>query len=174
MCIKELCYITDTYLRYNVQRKKRSKYTRDIYITNLSYSNKVGIVFAMYQRMTSKGKSWDGPRYYINIYIYTGIRILIYISRHWKIWTKIHPRVFRCKWWGKWWKNAWNIHEITCWLLYLKSICEFWWREYKFPTIMFIIRMTCRILNLWMVWFFIFPKKYLLGLLISRVDLFIL
>ena len=42
--------------------KKRSKYTCEIYITNWSYSYKVGIVFAMYQIMRSKGTSWAGPR----------------------------------------------------------------------------------------------------------------
>ena len=38
------------------------KYTCELYITNRSYSNKVVIVFAMYQRMRSKGTYWDGPR----------------------------------------------------------------------------------------------------------------
>ena len=38
--------------------KNRPKYTCELYITNWSYSNKVGIVFAMYQRMILKGKSW--------------------------------------------------------------------------------------------------------------------
>ena len=42
--------------------KNRSKYTCELYIKNWSYSNKVGIVFAMYQRMRSKGASWAGPR----------------------------------------------------------------------------------------------------------------
>ena len=39
----------------------RSKNTCELYITNWSYSYKVGIVFDMYQRMRSKGKSWAGP-----------------------------------------------------------------------------------------------------------------
>ena len=41
--------------------KNRSKYACEIYITNFSYSKKVGIVFAMYHRMRSKGTSWYGP-----------------------------------------------------------------------------------------------------------------
>ena len=44
--------------------KNKSKYTCEPYITNSSYSKKVGIVFAMYQRIRSKGTSWDGPRLY--------------------------------------------------------------------------------------------------------------
>ena len=40
----------------------RSKYTCELYITNWSYSNKLGIVFTMYQIMRSKGESWAGPR----------------------------------------------------------------------------------------------------------------
>ena len=40
--------------------KSRSKYTCEIYIMNWSYSNKVEIVFAMYQRMILKGTSWAG------------------------------------------------------------------------------------------------------------------
>ena len=43
--------------------KNRSKYICELYITNWSYSNKVGIVFAMYQVMISKGGSWAGPRH---------------------------------------------------------------------------------------------------------------
>ena len=39
----------------------RSKNTCEIYITNWSYSNKVGIYFAMYQIMISKGASWAEP-----------------------------------------------------------------------------------------------------------------
>ena len=41
---------------------KRSKYSREHYITNWSYSKKVGIIFAVYQIMISKGTSWDVPR----------------------------------------------------------------------------------------------------------------
>ena len=37
-------------------------YTCEIYITNWSYSKKVGIFFAMYQIMISRGTSWAGPR----------------------------------------------------------------------------------------------------------------
>ena len=37
--------------------KNRSKYTCELYITDWFYSNKVGIVFAMYQRMRSKETS---------------------------------------------------------------------------------------------------------------------
>ena len=47
--------------------KNRSKYTCDVYITNLSYSNKIGIVFAMYQRMRSKVKYCDGPRQFLKV-----------------------------------------------------------------------------------------------------------
>ena len=42
--------------------KNRWRYTCKIYIVNWSYSNKVGIVFDMYQKMRSKGKYWAGPR----------------------------------------------------------------------------------------------------------------
>ena len=42
--------------------KNRSKYTCELYITNQSYPNKVGIVFTMYQIMRSKGEFWAGPR----------------------------------------------------------------------------------------------------------------
>ena len=38
------------------------KYTCEVYITNWSYSKKVGIVFAVYQRMRSKETSWAEPR----------------------------------------------------------------------------------------------------------------
>ena len=62
MFIKALYYNTDTGIRYNVQRYKRmSEYTCKLYIKNCSYSNKVGIVFAMYQKIRSKGKSWAVP-----------------------------------------------------------------------------------------------------------------
>ena len=42
--------------------KNRSKYTCVLYIMNCSYSKKLGIFFAMYQRMRLKGASWAGPR----------------------------------------------------------------------------------------------------------------
>ena len=62
MCIKNLCYSTETYLQYTVLRGgNRSKYTCELYITNWSYSNKLWIVFATYQRMRTKGGSWAGP-----------------------------------------------------------------------------------------------------------------
>ena len=38
--------------------KSSLKFTCDVYITNWYYSNKSGIIFAMYQRMISKGTSW--------------------------------------------------------------------------------------------------------------------
>ena len=44
------------------KEKIRLKYKCEFYITNWLYSNKVGIVFAMYQIMRSKGTSWAGPR----------------------------------------------------------------------------------------------------------------
>ena len=63
MCIKELSYSTETYLQYNLQRKiNRSKNTCELHITNWSYSYKLGIVFTMYERITSKDTSWAGPR----------------------------------------------------------------------------------------------------------------
>ena len=43
--------------------KNWPKYTFGIYITNWSYYNKEGIVFAMYQRMIPKGTSWAGPHH---------------------------------------------------------------------------------------------------------------
>ena len=42
--------------------KKRFKNTWEFYITNWSYSYKVIIFYTIYQRMRSKGTSWDGPR----------------------------------------------------------------------------------------------------------------
>ena len=48
--------------------ENKSKYTCELYITNCSYSNKVGIVLAMYQRMRSKGTSWAGPR--LSVFIF--------------------------------------------------------------------------------------------------------
>ena len=42
--------------------KSRSKFTCELYITNWSYSKKVGIDFAMYQRIIPKRTSWDGTR----------------------------------------------------------------------------------------------------------------
>ena len=44
------------------KEKNRSKNTCELYITNWSYSFKVGTVFDMYQRMRPKGPSWAGPR----------------------------------------------------------------------------------------------------------------
>ena len=41
----------------------RSKNTCKIYITNRSYSYKVGIVFVMYQIMRSDRKYWAKPRH---------------------------------------------------------------------------------------------------------------
>ena len=51
------------------KREKRSKSTCELYITNCSHSYKVGIVFAMYQIMRSKGTYWAGPRHlpYFNV-----------------------------------------------------------------------------------------------------------
>ena len=46
--------------------KNRSKYTCEIYITKWFYYYKVGIVFAMYQRMRPKGKSWAGPHHKVS------------------------------------------------------------------------------------------------------------
>ena len=63
MCTENLCYSTENYIQLNVQRKKNnSKYTWELYITNWSYSKKLGIVFAMYQIIRLKGTSWYGPR----------------------------------------------------------------------------------------------------------------
>ena len=42
--------------------KNRSKCTCELYITNWYYYYKLGIVFALFQRMLSKGASWDVPR----------------------------------------------------------------------------------------------------------------
>ena len=49
------------------KQKNRSKNTYEIYITNWFYSYKVGIVFAMYQRMRTKEKYWAGPHHIITI-----------------------------------------------------------------------------------------------------------
>ena len=55
---------TYVYLKRNLssiqctKEKNMSKNTYELYITNLSYSYKIGIFFAMYQRMRLKGKSW--------------------------------------------------------------------------------------------------------------------
>ena len=45
------------------QKKQVKIYIYKLYITNWYYSYKVQIVFAMYQRMILKGKSWAGPRH---------------------------------------------------------------------------------------------------------------
>ena len=57
-----MLYFWDISLIQRTKGKNRSKYTCELYITNWSYSNKVGIVFAMYQIMISKGTYWAGPR----------------------------------------------------------------------------------------------------------------
>ena len=54
-------YGFDLPIKRNHKDKNRSKYTCEIYITNWYYSNKVVIVFAMYQRIKSKETSWDVP-----------------------------------------------------------------------------------------------------------------
>ena len=36
----------------------------ELYITNWSYSYKIGIIFSMYQRIRSKETSWVGPRHW--------------------------------------------------------------------------------------------------------------
>ena len=46
--------------------KNRSKNKCELYITNWSYYYKIGIGFAMYQRMGLKGTSWARPRHIRN------------------------------------------------------------------------------------------------------------
>ena len=50
---------------WRYKEKKRLKYTFNIHIMIWSYSNNLGISFAMYQRMRLKGASWDGPRLHL-------------------------------------------------------------------------------------------------------------
>ena len=51
------------------KEKNSSNYICDIYIMNWSYYNKLGIVFAMHQRIIPKGKYWAGPRHYSPLYV---------------------------------------------------------------------------------------------------------
>ena len=44
--------------------ENRSKYTCEIYITNWSYSKKVGFFSAIYQRMRLKGTYWARPHWW--------------------------------------------------------------------------------------------------------------
>ena len=55
-----------------------SKYTCELNIANWSYSKINWIVFAMYQRMRSKGASWAGPRLKLMMYMLLYRRIAIY------------------------------------------------------------------------------------------------
>ena len=61
MYLKFILYYLDL---SSIQRTKKTgqKYIYDLFTTNWYYSYKLGIVFAMYQRMRSKGASWYGPR----------------------------------------------------------------------------------------------------------------
>ena len=62
MCIKNYLIVLRPIFDTTYKGKNRMKYKCELYIMNWSYSNKVGIVFAMYQIMISKGTSWTGPR----------------------------------------------------------------------------------------------------------------
>ena len=62
MCIKKICYSTETYLRYNSQWKKQVKIYMWALHHKLFWSKKVGFFFSMYQKMIPKETSWAGPR----------------------------------------------------------------------------------------------------------------
>ena len=62
MFIKTCRIVLKPILDTTYNKENSSKYTCDLYIKNWSYSYKVLIVFAVYQRMRSKGGSWVGPR----------------------------------------------------------------------------------------------------------------
>ena len=57
MCIKNPSYIMRPIFDTTYKGKKQVKNTFEIYITNCSYSYKVGICFAMYQIMRLNGTS---------------------------------------------------------------------------------------------------------------------
>ena len=62
MCIKHYLIVLRPIFNKKHKRKNRSKNTYELYIKHWYYSYKVGIVFAMNQRIILKGTSWDGPR----------------------------------------------------------------------------------------------------------------
>ena len=62
MCIKNYLIVLVPIFDKTYKGKNRLKNTCELYITNSSYSYKVVIIFAMYQRMRLKGTSWAGPR----------------------------------------------------------------------------------------------------------------
>ena len=75
--------------------KYRSIFSWDIYITNWSYSKKVGICFAMYQRMIPKRTSWYGTRLVINLHLVrSGVSLkqflCLYCFVSWKSSLKVH------------------------------------------------------------------------------------
>ena len=63
MCIKNYLIILRPIFDATYKGENRPKNKCELYITNWSYSYKVGIVFIMYQIMRSNGTSWAGPRH---------------------------------------------------------------------------------------------------------------
>ena len=60
--LKFILYYLDLSSIQSRNKRNRLKNTYELYITNWSYSYKIGIVFAMYHRMRLKGTSWSGLR----------------------------------------------------------------------------------------------------------------
>ena len=66
MCIKILCYSTETFLRNYVQRGNPGKNIHVISTSRIGHIPKKLEFSAMYQKMISMGTYWDGPRNYVN------------------------------------------------------------------------------------------------------------
>ena len=62
ICVIKFCFIVLRPIFDQTHKGKQVENTYDLYIKNWSYCYKAGIVFAMYQRMRSKGTSWAAPQ----------------------------------------------------------------------------------------------------------------
>ena len=62
MCIKILCYSTDTYLQYNIQGGNLGQYLMWSLPHKLVIFQQSGNFFAVFQIMRSKWTSWAGTR----------------------------------------------------------------------------------------------------------------
>ena len=68
MCIKILCFSTETYLRYYVKGGNLGRYFHESSASRIgTLTKKVVIDFAMYQRMRSKRTYWDGTRLIVEV-----------------------------------------------------------------------------------------------------------
>ena len=100
------------------------KYTCELYITNWSYSNKVGIVFAVYQIMRSKGAYWAGPRLsWCLLYSYS---YKIFIQAHlFAVWV---DRCLLCSYYSIIFIRERLFSVWVAWCLLRSSCSLFWWQ----------------------------------------------